>query len=154
MPDLVISRTPNSKEHRRRRRRFTYGNPNFSFQKGFTALPEGPMIPLFFRLIERNDRPFRPHEDLVGSIPGPKGPGWVNCWPTWAARLEPPEFLKNNRFDDLFDHLFQKTVSQHIRRGGTLVNDSACRRAGRFDIGSDVMLPTSLKQAGPPREMK
>ena len=57
--------------------------------------PEGPVVPFDESKDQRNVRPFRPQILFLHRFPGPKGPGWANFWPTWAAGLQPPEFLKN-----------------------------------------------------------
>ena len=47
--------------------------------------PEGPNIPLVFRLIERNDRPFRPHENFGGIDSRAEGPWLGELLAPWAA---------------------------------------------------------------------
>ncbi len=59
--------------------------------------PEGPGVPLNEPKEERNARSFRPQILFLHRFPGPKGPGWVNCWPTWAVRRKPSVFLKTLR---------------------------------------------------------
>jgi len=46
--------------------------------------PVGPSI-RFLNSSKGTNGPSGLMKTLVGSIPGPKGPGWVNCWPGWAG---------------------------------------------------------------------
>ena len=73
--------------------------------------PEGPVVPFDESKDQRNVRPFRPQVLLLHRFPGPQGPGWVNYWPTWAARPEPPVFLKNTPYWPTW-HWYRRHVPQ------------------------------------------
>ena len=78
MPDLVVSR--------RRRRRSTQGNPNFSLKNASQRCLKGATFLWSLGSSRGTTGPSGLMKILVRSIPGPNGPGWVNYWP-----FGPPE---------------------------------------------------------------
>ena len=44
---------------------------------------------------------------LVGSIPGPKGPGWVNCWPLGPKKADSENLRATNRSGKIRSTIYQ-----------------------------------------------